>query len=386
MCFYYPHARSHKKKEKGEKKRKEKKRSTEKKKLTRLDPLLKSFQKNLHWFQSAGLSLPFWSFWSQTKRCHFLNHYVLLQLSLFLEDDTDARAKPINPRFKVHRTSITSIFSELVLRLLLSCLKRTFCSYFSPYLSGLYLQNENLFILMVSGYIGGFVLSGITVVSVEYKQNVELRFGLGHVLDLGWWIFWLLAHLDDTHETETPVILCPVTCLLEKMVKPCWKSHDDDDLNGRVDGLLWSKDLGHHVYGQFSMAVIQANNVVEDQSQLESGALSMSNPGPQGTFIGVYDGHGGTEASRFVNDNLFSNLKSWFSSSFQILYKLISFGFLVLELCRNLSSRELIVMCLCGSLKCRICIFAPEHIGKRYQEGFCSNRRGISLSRPETVA
>ncbi|KAG7027981.1 putative protein phosphatase 2C 38, partial [Cucurbita argyrosperma subsp. argyrosperma] len=103
------------------------------------------------------------------------------------------------------------------------------------------------------------------------------------------------------------------TCLLEKMVKPCWKSHDDDDSNGRVDGLLWSKDLGHHVYGQFSMAVIQANNVVEDQSQLESGALSMSNPGPQGTFVGVYDGHGGTEASRFVNDNLFSNLKRYAS-------------------------------------------------------------------------
>lgn len=125
------------------------------------------------------------------------------------------------------------------------------------------------------------------------------------------------AHLDDTYESETPVILCPVIGLLErkKMVKPCWKPHDDGDSNGRVDGLLWSKDLGHHVYGQFSMAVIQANNVVEDQSQLESGALSMTNPGPLGTFVGVYDGHGGTEASRFVNDNLFSNLKSWFSSS-----------------------------------------------------------------------
>ncbi|KAG6580576.1 putative protein phosphatase 2C 38, partial [Cucurbita argyrosperma subsp. argyrosperma] len=97
------------------------------------------------------------------------------------------------------------------------------------------------------------------------------------------------------------------------MVKPCWKPHDDGDSNGRVDGLLWSKDLGHHVYGQFSMAVIQANNVVEDQSQLESGALSMTNPGPQGTFVGVYDGHGGTEASRFVNDNLFSNLKRYVS-------------------------------------------------------------------------
>lgn len=141
----------------------------------------------------------------------------------------------------------------------------------------------------------------------------------------------MLAHLDDTYETQTPEILCPLTGLLEKMVKPCWKPHDDGDSNGRVDGLLWSKDLGHHVYGQFSMAVIQANNVVEDQSQLESGALSMTNPGPQGTFVGVYDGHGGTEASRFVNDNLFSNLKSWFSSSLQTLFYNLNFGFLGLE-------------------------------------------------------
>lgn len=112
---------------------------------------------------------------------------MLLQLSLFLEDGTEAKAKPINPRFKVHRTSITSIFSELVLRLLLSCLKGTFCSYFSPYLSGLYLNFLLLFILMVSGYIGGDVdvVSGIEIVSVEYKQNLELRVGLGRVLDLG---------------------------------------------------------------------------------------------------------------------------------------------------------------------------------------------------------
>lgn len=170
------------------------------------------------------------------------------------------------------------------------------------------------------------------------------------------------------------------------MVKPCWKPHDDGDSNGRVDGLLWSKDLGHHVYGQFSMAVIQANNVVEDQSQLESGALSMTNPGPQGTFVGVYDGHGGTEASRFVNDNLFSNLKSWFSSSLQTLFYSLNFRFLGLEFCRNFKFPRAYFDVFVVFPKCRIRIFAPKHIRKRYQEGFCSNRRGISLSCPETVA
>ncbi|KAF3442065.1 hypothetical protein FNV43_RR15981 [Rhamnella rubrinervis] len=103
------------------------------------------------------------------------------------------------------------------------------------------------------------------------------------------------------------------------MVKPCWKPcvvGDEPryrrrgvDSSGRFDGLLWYKDLGNHAYGIFSMAVIQANAMLEDQCQLESGQLSSTSKGPQGTFVGVYDGHGGTEASRYVNENLFCNLK-----------------------------------------------------------------------------
>lgn len=98
------------------------------------------------------------------------------------------------------------------------------------------------------------------------------------------------------------------------MVKPFWKvsNKGGGDANGRTDGLMWHKDLGTHVNGEFSMAVIQANNLLEDHSQLESGPLSALQSGPLGTFIGVYDGHGGPEAARFVNDNLFLNLKSMF--------------------------------------------------------------------------
>nr|GMC69138.1 probable protein phosphatase 2C 38 [Ipomoea batatas]GMD31801.1 probable protein phosphatase 2C 38 [Ipomoea batatas]GMD36653.1 probable protein phosphatase 2C 38 [Ipomoea batatas] len=111
------------------------------------------------------------------------------------------------------------------------------------------------------------------------------------------------------------------------MVKPCWwgsvvgdggrRSGDcrrrDGDPNGKVDGLMWYKDLGTHVNGEFSMAVIQANGLLEDQSQLESGPLSNLDSGPHGTFVGVYDGHGGPETSRFINDSLFSNLKNGIS-------------------------------------------------------------------------
>lgn len=104
---------------------------------------------------------------------------------------------------------------------------------------------------------------------------------------------------------------------MRNMVKPCWKPScvagdggQGGEDSGRTDGLMWRKDLGSHVNGEFSMAVIQANNLLEDQSQLVSGPLTSLNSGPVGTFIGVYDGHGGPETSRFVNDNLFPNLKS----------------------------------------------------------------------------
>ncbi|KAJ6839000.1 putative protein phosphatase 2C 60 [Iris pallida] len=83
------------------------------------------------------------------------------------------------------------------------------------------------------------------------------------------------------------------------------------DALGRHDGLFWYKDAGHHAAGEFSMAVVQANNLLEDMSQLESGPLTLADAasGPHGTFVGVYDGHGGPETSRYVNDHLFHHLK-----------------------------------------------------------------------------
>ncbi|XP_042414152.1 probable protein phosphatase 2C 60 [Zingiber officinale] len=101
---------------------------------------------------------------------------------------------------------------------------------------------------------------------------------------------------------------------LINLFKACWQPKDifacsGSDAVGRQDGLLWYKDTGQHVYGEFSMAVVQANNLLEDQSQLESGPLSSLELGPYGTFIGVYDGHGGPETSHYVNDHLFQNLK-----------------------------------------------------------------------------
>lgn len=131
---------------------------------------------------------------------------------------------------------------------------------------------------------------------------------------------------------------------IEKMVKPCWRPlvecdggwrrdgyRRGDDTSGRVDGLLWYKDLGHHVCGEFSMAVIQANALLEDQAQLESGPLSLLDSGPCGTFVGVYDGHGGPETSQFVNRSLFDNLKKFATEDREMSEDVIKKAFLETE-------------------------------------------------------
>ncbi|TKY62538.1 phosphatase 2C 43 [Spatholobus suberectus] len=81
-------------------------------------------------------------------------------------------------------------------------------------------------------------------------------------------------------------------------------SNDDDDVDesssSTEDSLLWCRDLEKHSCGEFSFAVVQANEVIEDHSQVEIGSDAI--------FVGVYDGHGGPEASLFIRDHLFQHL------------------------------------------------------------------------------
>ncbi|CAL5378107.1 unnamed protein product [Camellia sinensis] len=107
--------------------------------------------------------------------------------------------------------------------------------------------------------------------------------------------------------------------------------HTGLDTVGRQDGLLWYKDTGQHFSGEFSMAVVQANNLLEDQSQIESGCLSTNDLGPFGTFVGVYDGHGGPETSRFVNDHLFQHLKRFTSEQQSMSVEVIRKAFQATE-------------------------------------------------------
>ncbi|KAK6939695.1 PPM-type phosphatase-like domain [Dillenia turbinata] len=71
-------------------------------------------------------------------------------------------------------------------------------------------------------------------------------------------------------------------------------------LGRRSDGLLWHMDLKPHASGDFSMAVVQANNCLEDQCQVFTS--------PSATYVGVYDGHGGPDASRFLTSHLIPHL------------------------------------------------------------------------------
>ncbi|KAJ4970127.1 hypothetical protein NE237_003226 [Protea cynaroides] len=148
-------------------------------------------------------------------------------------------------------------------------------------------------------------------------------------------MFQLPGGLDERYE----VMVSSVSSGLMKIITPCWKpfvgggdsSSRSGDESGRADGLLWYKDFGHHVNGEFSMAVIQANNLLEDQCQLESGPLSSLSSGPQGTFVGIYDGHGGPEVSRFINEHLFHNLKKFTSEHQGMSAAVISKAFLTTE-------------------------------------------------------
>ncbi|XP_077217719.1 protein phosphatase 2C family protein [Tasmannia lanceolata] len=105
---------------------------------------------------------------------------------------------------------------------------------------------------------------------------------------------------------------------LMKLLSLCWKPFLGNNGGGR-EGLVWFRDIG----GELSMAVVQANQVLEDQSQIESG--------PFGTFVGVYDGHGGPEAARYVCDHLFSKFREISSEGQAVTSETIRRAFLETE-------------------------------------------------------
>ncbi|GJR02458.1 probable protein phosphatase 2C 63 [Tanacetum coccineum] len=85
--------------------------------------------------------------------------------------------------------------------------------------------------------------------------------------------------------------------ILESCYKSCFGS-------GGSDGLLWNMELKPLASGgEYSIGVVQANSTLEDQGQVMTS--------PHATFVGVYDGHGGFEASRFISNHLFPYLQKF---------------------------------------------------------------------------
>lgn len=99
--------------------------------------------------------------------------------------------------------------------------------------------------------------------------------------------------------------------LCRKPLKMCFGGGGNDD------DLLWHTDLKPHASGNYSIAVVQANSSLEDQAQVFTS--------PSATFVGVYDGHGGPEASRFITNHLFSFLRSKMRKFFfTLLYTVVA--------------------------------------------------------------
>ncbi|KAI5426875.1 probable protein phosphatase 2C 43 [Lathyrus oleraceus] len=72
---------------------------------------------------------------------------------------------------------------------------------------------------------------------------------------------------------------------------------DDIDIDEfRADPLGWTMKVIKHPFGEFSMAAVQANEDMEDFSQVEIDKEAL--------FVGIYDGENGVIASEFLSQSL----------------------------------------------------------------------------------
>lgn len=155
------------------------------------------------------------------------------------------------------------------------------------------------------------------LINSSYQATAQRKIQ-NRIRSLGWatrsWNFSVIRKLD--HPKSRPAEIFACSCLVGnasyscvKMLRSCFRPVERYFFRGmadRGDTLIWHKDLKPHNSGDFSMAVVQANSNLEDQGQVQSSHF--------GTYIGVYDGHGGPEASRFINNHLFPHMESMYLS------------------------------------------------------------------------
>jgi pyruvate dehydrogenase phosphatase len=84
------------------------------------------------------------------------------------------------------------------------------------------------------------------------------------------------------------------------------------------DDMLWQTELCPHAAGEFSMAVVQANLVMEDQAHVLSS--------PVAALVGISDGHGGPNASWILRSSLFPHVqRKSISLLFSVYYFFLNF-------------------------------------------------------------
>ncbi|CAI5946804.1 unnamed protein product [Closterium sp. NIES-65] len=65
---------------------------------------------------------------------------------------------------------------------------------------------------------------------------------------------------------------------------------------------VWHKALEGTHLGRFSLAMYEANYIMEDTVEVQSSS--------RGVFIGIHDGHNGSEAAEFLRETLYNNIMS----------------------------------------------------------------------------
>ncbi|CAI5481087.1 unnamed protein product [Closterium sp. Yama58-4] len=65
---------------------------------------------------------------------------------------------------------------------------------------------------------------------------------------------------------------------------------------------VWHKALESTHLGRFSLAMYEANYIMEDTVEVQSSS--------RGVFIGIHDGHNGSEAAEFLRETLYNNIMS----------------------------------------------------------------------------
>ncbi|CAI6005863.1 unnamed protein product [Closterium sp. NIES-65] len=81
-------------------------------------------------------------------------------------------------------------------------------------------------------------------------------------------------------------------------------SADGEGMSVRKRRDVWHRALDSTGLGQLSLAMYEANYVMEDAVEVEAGS--------GGVYIGVHDGHGGSETAEFLRHTLYNNLKKEF--------------------------------------------------------------------------